>query len=80
MILEMAVGRAQMGRHGVGWEGATTHRASARKEEQRTQHAPWRLSWIRSAFTERGSDFLARQIRIHGHLQQEKSGQLPSLG
>ena len=52
-IRETAVGRARVGRPGVGWQGVTTLRACARKEEQRRQRAPGRLNRVRSAVTQK---------------------------
>ena len=53
--LETAVGRARVGRHGVGWQGATTRRTAVRKEEQRRQRAPGRRNRVRSAATQKVS-------------------------
>ncbi|GAB3493058.1 hypothetical protein GCM10027399_12450 [Curvibacter fontanus] len=78
--LEAAVGRARVGRHGVGWEGATTQPASARKEEQRAQHAPGRLHRVRSALSQQVSVFVARKINAHGLFLRKVSGRLLFLG
>jgi len=40
-----------VGRHGVSWQGVTTLRADARKEEQRGQRAPGWRNRVRSAIT-----------------------------
>jgi hypothetical protein len=50
--LETAVERARVGRDGVGWQGATTRRACARKKEQRRQQAPAWLNRVRSVLTQ----------------------------
>ena len=65
-ILETAVGRARVGRHGVDWEGETTQRATARKEEQRAQRTPGRLNRVRSALTQQMSVCVAARVNIHG--------------
>ena len=52
--LETAAGCARVGRHGVGWQGETTLRALARKEEQRGQRAPGRLNRACSVVTPKG--------------------------
>ena len=50
--LETAVGRARVGRHAVGWQGARTRQADAYwKEAQRGQHAPGLRHRMRSAVT-----------------------------
>ena len=53
IILETAVGRARVGRPGVGWQGATRQQADACKEEQRRQRAPGRRNRVRSAVTQK---------------------------
>jgi hypothetical protein len=58
MILETAVGRARMGCDAVGWQGVTTRRAHARKEEQRRQHATALLNRVRSALTQEVKAFV----------------------
>ena len=78
--LETAVGRARVGRHGVGWQGGTTLLATASKEEQRGQRAPGRLNRVRSAFTHTVSAFVVKKVSVHGTFQRKMSGQLPFLG
>ena len=56
--LETAVGRARVGCAAVGWQGATTRRAPARKAEQRRQRAAARLNRVRSAFTQKVMGFV----------------------
>jgi len=51
IILETAVGRVRVGCDQARWQGATTQRADARKEEQHGQRAPARLNRARSAVT-----------------------------
>ena len=78
--LETAVGRARVGRHGVGWQGETTLLAAASKEEQRGQRTPGRLNRVRSAFTQMVSAFVAKKVSVQGLFQRKMSGQLPFLG
>lgn len=80
IILETAVGRARVGRHGVFWQGATTLRATARKEEQRRQSAPGRLKRVRSVVTQKVNSFVSTEVSVHAALQAEVSGQLRFLG
>jgi hypothetical protein len=80
IILETAVGRARVGRHGVFWQGATTLRATARKEEQRRQSAPGRLNRVRSVVTQKVNSFVSTEVSVHAALQAEVSGQLRFLG
>jgi hypothetical protein len=54
--LETAVGRARVGCDAVGWQGATTLRARARKAEQRGQRAAARLNRVRSALPQEVND------------------------
>lgn len=51
MILEMAVGRGRVGRHGVCRRGVRTQQASPCKDEQRSQRAPGRLNRARRDLT-----------------------------
>jgi len=80
MILDSAVGRARVGRHGVGWQGATTQLAPASKEKQRRQHAPGRLNRVRSAVTQMVKCVVVKKVNVHKTLQRKTSGQLPNLG
>ncbi len=47
--LELAVEHARVGCAAVGWQGATTQRARARKAEQRRQHAAGQLNRVCNA-------------------------------
>lgn len=78
--LETAVGRARVGRHGVGWQGVTTRQADACKEEQRRQHAPGRLNRVRSALTPGVKQFVAAKMSAHATWPALVSGQLRFLG
>ena len=78
--LETAVGRARVGRHGVGWQGGTTLLATASKEEQRGQRAPGRFNRVRSAFTQTVNVFVVKKVSVHGNFQRKISGQLLFLG
>ena len=49
--LDPAVEHAQVGCDAVRWQGETTLRAHARKEEQRRQQPETRLNRVLSAFT-----------------------------
>ena len=69
-----------MGCQGVRWQGVTTQRATARKKEQRSQRAPWRLNRVCSPFTQTVSLFVAKILSVHGHLQRIERGQLLFLG
>jgi len=80
MNLETAVGRARVGCHGVFWQGATTLRATARKEEQRRQSAPGRLNRVGSVVTQKVNSFVSTEVSVHAALQAEVSGQLRFLG
>jgi len=68
--LETAVGRARVGRHGVGWQGVTTPLVCVSKEEQRRQHAPGRLNRVRSALTHQVSLVVANHVRVHALSQR----------
>ena len=59
---------------------ATTLRAHAREEEQRSQRAAARLNRVRSAFTQPVKVVVRRQVNIHAAYAAEESGQLPFLG
>ena len=80
MILETAVGRARAGRDGVRWQGATTLRAHARKEEQRRQSAAAWPARVCSALTHEVMDIVGGNISIHAVSPAEESGQLRFLG
>ena len=80
MILETAVGRARAGRDGVRWQGATTLRARARKEEQRRQSAAAWLARVCSALTLEVIDIVGGNVCIHAVSPAESSGQLRFLG
>jgi len=60
--LDSAVGRARVGRTGVGWQGAATQLAPASKEAQRRQHAPERLNRVRSADTQLVNDAMVKKV------------------
>ena len=80
MILETAVGRARVGRHGVDWVGVRTLQADACKDEQRPQAAPGRLNRVRSALTPAVRYFKINKVSVHAAFFAEASGQLPFLG
>jgi hypothetical protein len=79
-ILDPAVERARVGRDGMLWQGATTLRAGARKEEQRRQSAPARLNRVCSALLQPVNAIVCSILNIHAGLPVEESGQLPDLG
>ena len=62
------------------WQGATTLRATARKEKQRRQSAPGRLNRVRSVVTQKVNSFVSTEVSVHAALQAEVSGQLRFLG
>ena len=80
IILETAVGRARAGRDAVRWQGATTLRAHARKEEQRRQRAAAWLARVCSAFTQEVMNIVGGNVCIHAVSPAESSGQLRFLG
>ena len=80
MILETAVGRARAGCDGVRWQGATTLRARARKEEQRRQRATAWLARVCSALTHEVMNIVGGNVCIHAVNPAESSGQLRFLG
>ena len=80
MILKTAVGRARVGCVAVGWQGATTRRARARKAEQRRQRAAALPNRVRSAFTQKVMRFVCEILSVHQVLPAEVSGQLRFLG
>ena len=65
VTLETAVGRGRVSCDAVGWQGATTLRAHAREEEQRSQRAAARLNRVRSALTQPVKVVVRRQANIH---------------
>ncbi len=69
-----------MGCAAVGWQGATTRRAYARKAEQRRQRAAALLNRVRSAFTQKVMGFVCKILSVHQVLPAEVSGQLRFLG
>ena len=80
VTLETAVGRARAGRDGVRWQGATTLRAHARKEEQRRPSAAAWLARVCSAITYEVMDIVGGNVCIHAVSPAELSGQLRFLG
>ena len=80
MILETAVGRARAGRDGVRWQGATTLRAPARKEEQHRQSATAWPARACSALTHEVTHIVGGSVSIHAVSPAELSGQLRFLG
>ena len=64
----------------VGWQGATTLRAHAREEEQRSQHAASQLNRVRSALTQPVKVVVRKKLNIHAVYPAEERGQLPFLG
>ena len=80
MILETAVGRARVGRHGVRWQGATTLWAYAHEEKQRGQRAPGRLNRVCSAVTRVVNLLVGKILNGHSAMQAVYSGQLRFLG
>jgi len=80
MILKTAVGRARVGCDGVRWQGATTLRALARKEEQRRQRAPAQLNRVRSVVTLEVTVLVSTKTSVHKAYPAEQSGQLRFLG
>ncbi len=69
-----------MGHDAVCWQGATTPRAHARKEEQRRQRAAAWLNRVRSAFTQVVKPLVSAKVNVHAVSQAEVSDQLPFLG
>jgi hypothetical protein len=78
--LKTAVGRARVGCAVVGWQGATTRRARARKAEQSRQRAAVRPNRVRSAFTQKVMGSVSEILSVHQMLPAEVSGQLRFLG
>ena len=90
MILETAVGRARVGRHGVRWQGQAqacpalrlcwTLWAYAHEEKQRGQRAPGRLNRVCSAVTRVVNLLVGKILNGHRAMQTVDSGQLRFLG
>jgi hypothetical protein len=80
MILDSAVGRARVCCDAVRWRGATTQRATARKEKQQCQRAVARRNRVRSALTQMVNWVEATHVSGHRILLVKVSGQLPNLG
>ena len=80
MNLETAVGRARVGCDAVRWQGATTLRARARKEEQRGQRDAARPTRACSAVTLKVTTVVGAKLSRHQVCPVEASGQLPFLG
>ena len=78
--LETAVGRARVGCDGVRWQGLTTRRAHARKEEQCGQRRPALLNRMPSAVTQEVKFVVAEFVSIHAVFDAGASGQLPFPG
>ena len=78
--LETAVGRARVSGDAVRWQGATTLRAPARKEEQRRQRSEALLNRVRSGVTHEVMAGVGRKVCIHAVFPAEESGQLRFLG
>ena len=69
-----------MGCDAVCWQGVTTLRANARKEEQRRQSAVARLNRVRSALTRMVTVAVVKKDNVHTRLLAELSGRLRFLG
>ena len=80
MILETAVGRACQCRDRRVRQGATTQRATARKEEQRRMARRARCWQVRSAVTPQVSGNETAKVNTHAALLKFESGQLLFLG
>ena len=78
--LDPAFERARVGCDVAHWQGVTTLRARARKEEQRGQCAAAQLNWVCSALTQVVKVVVSRNISIYAVLPADESGQLPDLG
>jgi hypothetical protein len=64
----------------LSWQGATTLRAHARKEEQHRQRTPAQCDRVRSALTHWVNIAVAWNASVHAAFHVGTSGQLPSLG
>jgi hypothetical protein len=62
------------------WQGVTTLRALARKEEQRGQARRARCNRVHSAFTQEVYANEAAKVSVHAVYQMFASGQLRFLG
>jgi hypothetical protein len=80
MNLDTSVGRARVCGFRVGWQGATTQRAGARKEEQRGQTARKPCNRARSGATHWVKANEGAYARTHWAYQGLVSGQLRFLG
>ena len=78
--LDSAVGCARECRTRRDWQGVTTPRANARKEEQRGQARRVRCSRAHSVLTQTVNRAEAKIVNVHGALLDFDSGQLPNLG
>ncbi|XVJ71470.1 MAG: M48 family metallopeptidase [Rhizobacter sp.] len=74
-------GRARVGRAAVHWQGVTTLRARARKEEQRGQRTAARRNRVCSARTKLDLAFEAEKVSIHAVLRgiEERPGEICGL-
>ena len=70
-----------MGCDAVRWQGVTTLRAHARKEEQRSQRAAARLNRVCSARTKLDLALEAKKVSIHAVLPgiEERPGEICGL-
>ncbi|HJV95284.1 MAG TPA: hypothetical protein VJ608_04575 [Albitalea sp.] len=80
IILLPSVERARMGCAAVRWQGATTLRADAREEEQRSQRAAAQLSRARSAVTAMVTVDVSSNVSVHVNSQAGTSAQLSEAG
>ena len=74
-------GRARVGCDAVRWQGETTLRAHARKEEQRSQRAAARLNRVCSARTKLDLALEAKKVSLHAVLRGigERPGEISGL-
>jgi hypothetical protein len=74
-------GRARVGCNAGRWQGETTLRARARKEEQRSQRAAARLNRVCSARTKLDLALEANKVSIHAVLRgiEERPGEICGL-
>jgi len=80
MILDSSVGRVRVGCWQRVWVGATTQRATARKEKQRPQTRCQRHNRSRSAFTQKVNAIEVTFSNQFNALSKFSSGQLRNLG
>jgi hypothetical protein len=75
-------GHARVGCDAVRWQGETTLRAHARKEEQRSQRAAARLARVCSARTKLDLALEAKKVSIHAVLRgiEDRPGEICGLG